>query len=139
MLRDSGRLPPGSAFHVRLGAHTGRVVIGPVGTGDRKDRLALGDAPNIAARIQSKAEPGTLLLSDVTWKIVEGYFTGKCLGEWRLKGVSEPMRLWLVRGENPSKERVEVLSLFGPQGERTHLRARTQRRRTPDSSPASAP
>lgn len=112
VLRDSGRLPAGSAFHVRLGAHTGRVVIGPVGVGDRKDRLALGDAPNIAARIQSKAEPGTLLVSEVTWKIVEGYFTGKCLGEWRLKGVSEPMRLWLIRGENPSRERIDVLSLL---------------------------
>lgn len=111
-LRDSGRLPPGSAFHVRLGAHTGRVVIASVGSAGRKDRLALGDTPNIAARIQSKAEPGTFLVSEATWKIVEGYFTGKCLGGWRLRGVSAPMRLWLVRGENPSRERVEVVSLL---------------------------
>ena len=109
-LRDSGRLPSGTAFQVRLAAHTGRVVIGPVGAGGRRDKLALGDTPNIAARIQSKAEPGTLVISEVTWKIVEGYFTGKCLGEWRLKGVSQPMRLWLVRSENPSRERVEVVS-----------------------------
>jgi class 3 adenylate cyclase/tetratricopeptide (TPR) repeat protein len=111
-LRDSGKLPFGTVLHVRLGAHTGRVLIGLVGAGDRKDRLALGDTPNIAARIQSKAEPGTLVVSDVTWKIVEGYFTSKCLGEWRLKGVSERMRLWLVTGESASRERVEVVSML---------------------------
>ncbi|MDQ4092187.1 MAG: AAA family ATPase, partial [Actinomycetota bacterium] len=109
-VRDSGRIPPNTSLDVRLGAHTGRVVVAPVGAGDRRDQIALGDTPNIAARIQSEAEPGTLVVSDVTWKIVEGYFTGKCLEEWQLKGVSEPMRLWLVTGESPSTERIEVAS-----------------------------
>ena len=113
-LRDSGKIPPDTSLDVRLGAHTGRVFVGPVGAGDRIDQIALGDTPNIAARIQSEAEPGTLVVSEVTWKIVEGYFTGKCLGEWRLKGVSEPMRLWLVRGESPSRERVEVADTLRP-------------------------
>ena len=76
VLRDSGRFPPETSLDVRLGAHTGRVVVGPVGAGDRKDRLALGATPNIAARIQADAEPGTLTVSDATWKIVEGYFIG---------------------------------------------------------------
>ena len=113
-LRDSGKIPPDISLDVRLGAHTGRVLMGPVGAGDRIDQIALGDTPNIAARIQSEAEPGTLVVSDVTWKIVDGYFTGKCLGEWRLKGVSEPMRLWLVTGESPSRERVEVAGTLRP-------------------------
>ncbi|MGH8900620.1 MAG: AAA family ATPase [Egibacteraceae bacterium] len=113
-VRDSGRIPHDAALDVRLGAHTGRVVVGPVGAGERRDRIALGDTPNIAARIQSEAEPGTLVVSEVTWKIVEGYFTGKCLGPWKLKGVSRPMRLWLVTGENPSRERVEVASMLTP-------------------------
>jgi class 3 adenylate cyclase/tetratricopeptide (TPR) repeat protein len=114
-VRDSGRIPPDASLDVRLGAHTGRVVVGPVGpvgAGDRRDQIALGDTPNIAARIQSEAEPGTLVVSEVTWRIAEGYFTGKCLGEWRLKGVSEPMRLWLVTGESPSRERVEVAGML---------------------------
>ena len=111
-LRDSGTIPPGTSLDVRLGAHTGRVVVGPVGAGDRMDQIALGDTPNIAARIQSEAEPGALVVSEVTWKIVEGYFTGKCLGQWELKGVSEPMRLWLVTGESPSRERIEVASIL---------------------------
>jgi class 3 adenylate cyclase/tetratricopeptide (TPR) repeat protein len=113
-VRDSGSIPPEVSLDVRLGAHTGRVVMGPVGVGDRRDQIALGDTPNIAARIQCEAEPGTLLVSEVTWRIVEGYFTGKCLGEWQLKGVSEPMRLWLVTGESSSRERIEVASILTP-------------------------
>jgi class 3 adenylate cyclase len=111
-VRNNGKIPPGTSLDVRLGAHTGRVLMGPVGAGDRMDQIALGDTPNIAARIQSEAEPGTLVVSEVTWKIVEGYFTGKCLGEWRLKGVSEPVRLWLVTAESPSTERIEVASIL---------------------------
>ncbi|MGH3782688.1 MAG: AAA family ATPase, partial [Pseudonocardiaceae bacterium] len=111
-VRDSGGIPPDTSLEVRLGAHTGRVVVGPVGAGGRRDQIALGDTPNIAARIQSEAEPGTLVVSEVTWKIVEGYVTGKCLGEWELKGVSEPMRLWLITGESPSRERIEVASIL---------------------------
>ncbi|MGB7798555.1 MAG: adenylate/guanylate cyclase domain-containing protein [Pseudonocardiaceae bacterium] len=109
-VRESGRILPDTSLDVRLGAHTGRVVVGPVG--DRRDQIALGDTPNIAARIQSEAEPGTLVVSEVTWRIVEGYVTGKCIGQWQLKGVSEPMRLWLVTGESPSRERVEVASML---------------------------
>ncbi len=113
-LRDSGRLPAEKTLSVRLGAHTGRVVVGPVGAGDRKDRIALGDTPNIAARIQSEAEPGTLTVSGATWKIVPGYFKGKSLGGRRFKGVSEPIALWLVTGESESRERVEVASALTP-------------------------
>ena len=109
-VRESGRILPDTSLDVRLGAHTGRVVVGPVG--DRRDQIALGDTPNIAARIQSEAEPGTLVVSEVTWRIVEGYVTGKCIGQWQLKGVSEPMRLWLVTGESPLRERVEVASML---------------------------
>jgi class 3 adenylate cyclase len=109
-LRASGRIPLDASFDVRLGAHTGRVVVGPMGAGDRRGQIALGDTPNIAARIQAEAEPGTLVVSEATWRIVEGYFTGKYLGEWWLKNVSEPTLLWLITGENLSTERVEVVS-----------------------------
>ena len=113
-VRAGGRIPAGTFLEVRLGAHTGRVVVGSVGMGDRSTQIALGDAPNIAARIQGEAQPGTLVVSEVTWKIVEGYFTGKCLGQRLLKGVAEPMRLWLVRRESASRERIEVASVLTP-------------------------
>jgi class 3 adenylate cyclase/tetratricopeptide (TPR) repeat protein len=113
-LRESGAIPAETPLEVRLGAHTGRVVVGPVGAGDRKSRIALGDTPNIAARIQSEGEPGTLTVSDITWKIIQGYFKGKDLGTSELKGVSEPMRLWLVTGEAESRERVEAATMLTP-------------------------
>jgi class 3 adenylate cyclase/tetratricopeptide (TPR) repeat protein len=113
-LHASGRFAEQTSLDVRLGAHTGRVVVGPVGAGDRKERIALGDTPNIAARIQCHAGAGTLTVSDATWRIVEGYVTGECLGEFELKGVSKPMRLWLITGVSGSRERIEVASRLTP-------------------------
>ncbi|MGH9009553.1 MAG: adenylate/guanylate cyclase domain-containing protein, partial [Acidimicrobiia bacterium] len=113
-LRETDKVAPNTPLDVRLGADTGRVVVGPVGAGDRKDRIALGDTPNIAARIQSEAEPGTLTVSGATWKIVEGYFKGKDLGNRHFKGLSEPTRLWLITGEAESRERVEVAGTLTP-------------------------
>ncbi|MDQ3943557.1 MAG: AAA family ATPase [Actinomycetota bacterium] len=113
-LRESGTIPPETPVDVRLGAHTGRVVVGPVGAGDRRDRIALGDTPNIAAHIQSQAEPGTLTVSEATWTIVHWYFKGKDLGKTPLKGLPEPMRLWLVTGESGSRERVEAATTLTP-------------------------
>jgi class 3 adenylate cyclase/tetratricopeptide (TPR) repeat protein len=104
----------GRLFDVRLGAHTGRVVVGPVGAGDRQSRIAVGETPNLAARIQAEAPVGSLVVSDTTWGIVDGYFTGTPLGERVLKGVPNPMSLWMVTGEGGSRERVEVASRLTP-------------------------
>jgi class 3 adenylate cyclase/tetratricopeptide (TPR) repeat protein len=123
-LRTSGVFPPEMSLDVRLGAHTGRVVVGPVGAGDRKSPIALGDTPNIAARIQSEGEPGTLLVSGATWRIIEGYFTGKSLGERQLKGVSTPIELWLVTGDSGSRDRVEVSTALTPFVDRQDERRR---------------
>jgi class 3 adenylate cyclase len=64
----------GIQLAVRIGNHTGLVVIGDIGSGPRQEQLALGETPNIAARIQGLAEPGTLIMSAVTYRLVEGYF-----------------------------------------------------------------
>jgi class 3 adenylate cyclase len=103
-----------AVLNVRLGAHTGRVVVGPVGAGDRQSRLALGETPNIAARIQAEAPVGTLAISDTTWRIVNGYFTAKSLGGRTLKGVQNPIALWVVTSETASRERVEVSPSLTP-------------------------
>lgn len=113
-LRETAGFPAEVTLDVRLGAHTGRVVVGPVGAGDRHDRLALGDTPNIAARIQAEAEPGTLTVSGITWKIVQDYFRGEYLGEKTLKGVSEPVALWRVTGASGSRERVDAAATLTP-------------------------
>lgn len=98
--------PSEALLQVRAGIHTGRVVVGSVGP--QGAYLAQGGTPNIAARLQSEAAPGTLAVSDATWRIVEGYFRGESLGERELKGVAQPMRLWRVTGASGAESRLEV-------------------------------
>ncbi|MEO8623751.1 MAG: adenylate/guanylate cyclase domain-containing protein [bacterium] len=96
-----------SPLQVRIGVHTGRVVVGTVGSGLNQEILAQGDAPNIAARVQSIATPDTIVASDSTWKIVQGYFTGVSLGDHELKGFARPVRLWHVTTTSGAESRLE--------------------------------
>jgi class 3 adenylate cyclase/tetratricopeptide (TPR) repeat protein len=96
---DLGKKLPQLAGHelaVRVGIHTGEVVAGEVGSGETRERLALGPTPNIAARLQGLAEPGMVVVSDVTRRLVGGFFTCKSLGEKELKGVSRPVEVFEV-------------------------------------------
>jgi class 3 adenylate cyclase len=82
------RLEREKALHlaIRVGIHTGIVVEGEMGGGDRREQLALGDTPNVAARIQGIAAPNTVLISAATHRLVEGYFAYEDVGSPRLKG-----------------------------------------------------
>ena len=81
---------------VRIGLHTGMAVIGEMGGGDRSERLAMGDTPNLAARIQGLAAPNTVALSAATARLVQGAFALEDLGTQALKGVAEPMPVYRV-------------------------------------------
>src|SRR6267142_5952321 len=81
---------------VRLGIHTGLVVVGEMGGGGRQERLALGDTPNVAARIQGIAMPDTVLISAATHRLVHGYFTAAALGPQTLKGVAAPVPVYRI-------------------------------------------
>src|SRR5262249_47569253 len=59
---------------VRVGIHTGLVVVGAMGGGGRQEQLALGETPNVAARIQGLAAPNTLVVSSTTYRLIQGYF-----------------------------------------------------------------
>ena len=97
-------LSPGVQVAVRLGVHTGLVVVGEVGAGTHHEPLALGEAPNIAARLQHLAEPNTLALSAATQQLVAGYFRCKALGAYTLPGLMQPLEVYRVLG--PSGPRV---------------------------------
>jgi len=84
---------------VRIGIHTGEVVVGQVGHGTSRERLALGETPNVAARVQSLAEPGTLLISETTARLVADTFDSRSLGPRALKGVREQIQLLQVISE----------------------------------------
>jgi class 3 adenylate cyclase len=78
----------GVRLALRLGIHTGVVVLGG---GERHGHLALGDTPNIAARLEGLAAPDTIVISDATARLVQGTFALETLGPQNLKGVQEPM------------------------------------------------
>jgi ABC-type oligopeptide transport system substrate-binding subunit/class 3 adenylate cyclase len=85
-------------FGVRVGAATGAVVVGEVGAGSRIEYAAFGDTVNVAARLQSAAEPGSVLVDDATHRAVEGLFEWGDSRELELKGKSEPVAAWPVVG-----------------------------------------
>src|SRR5438132_7938432 len=91
---------------VRIGLHTGLVVIGEMGGGNRQEQLAMGDTPNIAARLQGLAAPNTVVLSAVTARLVHEAFLLEERGLHHFKGVAEPMAVFRVLGpqESPGDE-----------------------------------
>jgi class 3 adenylate cyclase/tetratricopeptide (TPR) repeat protein len=95
-------------LQVRIGIHTGLVMVGDIGEGERRERLALGDTPNIAARVQGQAEPNTVFISQATYRLVHGFFRCEALGPQSLKNVSAPLELYRVQGEGEAQSRFEV-------------------------------
>ena len=65
---------------VRLGIHTGLVVVGEIGGGRRQEQLALGETPNVAARLQGIAAPNTVVISAATFQLLGGFFACQSLG-----------------------------------------------------------
>jgi predicted ATPase len=92
----------GVQLAVRIGIHTGPVVVGDIGGGGRHEHLALGETPNIAARLEGLAAPNTVVISPVTARLVRQAFVLEDLGDSALKGVAEPMAVWRVLGRRIS-------------------------------------
>jgi len=100
-------------LEVRLGIHTGLVVVGEMGSGHRLEQLALGKTPNIAARLEGLAEPNTIVISDMTHRLVTGFFHCKDLDTRSLKGIAEPMRVYQVLHESTARSRLDVATATG--------------------------
>jgi class 3 adenylate cyclase/predicted ATPase len=103
----------GIQLALRVGIHTGSVVIGEVGAGSRLEQLALGEVPNVAARIQGLAEPDTVIISEATYQLVEGYFECEPLGAHDLRGVSQPIAVYRVLRESGVQNRLDIASTRG--------------------------
>jgi class 3 adenylate cyclase len=97
----------------RLGIHTGLVVIGEMRGAGRQEQLALGETPNLAARIQNIAAPDTMIISEATYRLIQGYFDCQALGEQRLRGVAEPIVVYRVLRESGVQSRLEIVSSRG--------------------------
>jgi hypothetical protein len=98
---------------VRVGIHTGPVVVGEIGGGERREQLALGETPNIAARLQSLAAPNSVVIGERTRQLVGGAFDVEERGLQAFKGVPEPMRVYGIRGESAVESRFEAASASG--------------------------
>jgi class 3 adenylate cyclase/tetratricopeptide (TPR) repeat protein len=85
-------------LQVRIGIHTGPVVFGPVADNLSMDYTVIGDTANVAARLQQVAEPGTILLSEVTRALAEGYARVEPVGPLILKGKAEPISAYRLLG-----------------------------------------
>jgi class 3 adenylate cyclase/predicted ATPase/DNA-binding winged helix-turn-helix (wHTH) protein len=98
---------------VRLGIHTGLVVVGEVGGGTRQEQLALGETPHIAARLQGIAAPNTLVISGATLPLLGGFFACQPFGTPRLKGVTQPLAVYRVLYESMARGRLEAAGSAG--------------------------
>jgi class 3 adenylate cyclase/predicted ATPase len=97
-----------SPLRVRIGVHTGLVVVGEIGGGNKREQLALGDTPNIAARLQGLAEPNAVVMSAATHRLVQGLFECQAWGPQTLKGFSTPLAVYQVMKESEVQSRFEV-------------------------------
>ncbi|MGR8947904.1 MAG: AAA family ATPase [Gammaproteobacteria bacterium] len=102
-------------LNVRIGIHTGTVVVGTVGEGDNTEHLALGGVPAIASRIQMEAEMNELLISGATFRLVLGLVEADPLGRRSLKGISNPPELFRVRAISENKSRIDLRKESGLQ------------------------
>jgi hypothetical protein len=88
----------GVRLTIRLGVHTGPVVVGDMGGSGRREQLATGETVNIAARLEGLAAPDTVVVSSVTARLVREAFALADLGLQVLKGVAEPLHVFRVLG-----------------------------------------
>jgi class 3 adenylate cyclase/tetratricopeptide (TPR) repeat protein len=108
--------PRGLEVAVRMGLHTGFVVVGKIGNNLRMDYTAVGDTTNLAARLQQQTEPGEIHLSDATYRLVEPYVKCRLLGETRVKGRAEPVVVYRLvdTRARPEPRRRELRSVGSP-------------------------
>lgn len=114
VLETAARLPAPAnqpPVQLRIGIATGMAVIGT--SPGARDISAIGQTPNLAARLQSIADPGALVISDATRALIGGVFLCDDLGTPNLKGIGEAERVWRVRGAAPVISRFDALRRNG--------------------------
>jgi len=128
-LETRGKVP----LAVRIGIATGLVVVGDlVGDGSAQEQAVVGETPNLAARLQALAEPGQIVLADVTRRLIGDLFRLRDLGRQTVKGFAEPVEAFVVEGVAAAESRFEaarrrLTDLVGRTAENALLRDRLRR------------
>jgi len=110
MKRETPGLP---ALRMRIGIHTGPVVVGTLGNDLRVEFKAVGDTVNLASRMEGLAEPGTTYVTGETFKLTEGFFRFEALGEKKIKGKKKPVKAYRVLAPSTRRTRFEVAAERG--------------------------
>lgn len=106
-VRRKYRLPD---FQMRIGLNTGLVVVGNIGSDLHMEYLAIGDTVNLASRLQSAAEPNTILVSENTYKLAASLFHFEDRGEVEIKGKAEPIHVYRVLSERKGAVRARGIA-----------------------------
>ena len=107
------RATQGIEFNIRAGLNSGPVMVGNVGSDLRYEYTALGDAVNVAARMQTAAQPGTVLITDMTRRLTGDTFDLEDLGGISVKGKAEPVHAFRVLGRKAAPARRRGLESVG--------------------------
>ncbi len=127
-----------TGFDVRVGIHSGPCVVSNAGHAGGAGALALGETVNVAARVETSAEPGTVLISNATRRLVTGWFELVSVGDHSLKGLAHPVELHRVIRQTSARTRLEARSshglttIVGRANERNQLAAAWERARDGD-------
>jgi class 3 adenylate cyclase/predicted ATPase len=104
----------GELLAVRIGIASGLVVVGDLSReGALRERAVVGETPNLAARLQTLAEPGTIVVAASTRRLLGDLFRLRDLGRPEVKGIAEPVAAWAVEGVSPSESRFEAVHVAG--------------------------
>jgi len=111
---DQVRLRHGAPLAMRVGVNTGEVVVRSIRKEDlHTDYVPVGHSTNLAARMEQMATPGSILVTDYTHKLTDGYFVFKALGAAEIKGMEEPLTVYEVLGAGPLRTRFQVTARRG--------------------------
>ena len=102
------RRAKGMNFSVRIGINSGEVVAGAIGKGGEPEYTAVGHTVGLAQRMEALAEPGKAYLTEHAAKLAQGYLELKDLGEFTVKGASEPIRVHELVGTGPARSRLDL-------------------------------
>jgi class 3 adenylate cyclase len=106
--------PAAEPLAVRIGIASGVVVIGDLASeGALRKHAVVGETPNLAARLQGLAEPGTIVVAASTRRLLGDLFRLRDLGRHEVKGISEPVAAWAVEGVSASESRFEAVRAAG--------------------------